>query len=93
VDSTATCAGEGINDLGQVVGFSANSTGTSRAIRWIKTHGMQDLNKLIPPEIWMVADLRDRDKQEGQITGRETSLDKTVRFCSRLSLVVAFCCS
>jgi probable HAF family extracellular repeat protein len=65
-------AGEGINDLGQVVGFSANSAGTSRAILWIKSHGMQDLNKLIPANSGWSLIFATATNNKGQITGYGT---------------------
>jgi probable HAF family extracellular repeat protein len=65
-------AGEGINDLGQVVGLSANSAGMSRAILWTKTHGMQDLNRLIPANSGWSLVYASATNKKGQITGHGT---------------------
>jgi probable HAF family extracellular repeat protein len=38
----------GLNDLGQIVGYSETSSGNTHAFLWENGHGMQDLNNLIP---------------------------------------------
>jgi len=60
----------GLNDLGQVVGYSETASGNTHAFLWESDHGMQDLNNLIPSGSgWELLRALAINK-DGQIVGR-----------------------
>jgi probable HAF family extracellular repeat protein len=62
-----TSYGTGINSAGVAVGRADTSTGASHAFIWDQTHGMRDLNTLIPANSGWVLDIAQAINDAGMI--------------------------